>query len=177
MAKTVIRAFGDYSGMTKSEKFATAVWWRKPIIKDDPREKRWLDDGSIITLSENKRTSSNVEFMVNDDPKHLVWYSQLSKVFLQLELLETCSGAITFKNGEKKLVNEYAAWDFIDVVKGKKFRVSVNPDGDVAVPSDKQYRGTWGELTNLVKKHLDNDDIDAAADLLKPDTEYELTEV
>lgn len=140
---------------------------------------RWLDDGEIVSLTVCGGTASgsNVEFAVNDNPYHHIWYSQLAKVFLQVEKLGQVSGAIRFKDEEPCFICRVDAQDFAKKVQGKKFKVSVNSDGMVMFPRKGVPYATYDDIIEAIKRLLKENRFDEAADLLEHGTEYDLTEV
>ena len=76
------------------DKLKETLVWKKKINVNNGYQQRWLDESSIITFSVKQRTGSNIEFLVNGNPNHLIWYTQLSDIFLDLTSLELISGYI-----------------------------------------------------------------------------------
>lgn len=155
-----------------------AVWGKKPIHHGDSDDKRWLDSGEIIEFTVNKTTANNVEFCINGNANHLIWFSQLNGFFLELDSLFICAATILSKNGEKTFINSYTPSSFIEYVKGKKFKVTVNSDGNVAKIDLKKYTfNSNEEFVNTIKKLVDEGKYTEAASYLNPGKEYDLTEV
>lgn len=164
----------------KYSNLSAAIGWtkRKPQIWDGQTQ-RWLDHNSQISLSLKQETSKNAEFIINGNPNHTIWYSQLTEVFLQVETLQLCSGETIKKNGERLYTRDMDVRMFINYIKGKTFQVSVNPDGEVAkfdgktLPYGISYINAQELVANLAKMG----EYEGAAKYLFPATEYNLTEI
>lgn len=166
-------------GRTKYPNLSAAIGWTKKEVRIwDGKEQRWLDHNSQIRLSLKQETARNAEFYVNDNPNHTIWYSQLTEVFIQVETLNLCSGIIIKKDGEELYTREMDVKTFINYVKGRTFRISVDPNGKVAkfdpntLPYDK-YVDAQEMIANLVQKGY----LEEAAKYLKPAKEYRLIEI
>lgn len=165
---------------SKYQSLSAAVnWTKKKIYPVEGKSQRWLDHDSLIQLTLKQVTSRNAEFYVNDNPDHTIWFSQLTECFIQLEKLTICSGETIKKNGEKMFTRDMDLDTFITFIKGKTFRVSVNPDGTVAKfdGSTLPYGTTLTEAQELIRDLVKKEDYEEAAKFLLPATEYNLTEV
>ncbi len=143
-------------------------------------KQRWLDNDAIITLKVKQITARNIEFIVNGNSDHIVWYSQLSRVFLNIKTFDLVLGDIKFKNGEKKIIAEYEPEKFAKSIKDKRFRVIANADGLVVAKFDEHNTPpctTYGEAAEFIRQLVENGEIDKAADYLQPATIYDLEEV
>ena len=158
---------------------AAISWTKKKNHLWDGQEQRWLDHNCIIRLSLKQETSRNAEFYVNDNPNHTIWYSQLTEVFIRCETLSLCSGETIRKNGERFFTRDMDVKTFINYVKDRTFRVSVNPDGEVAKFDGKSfpYGMSYNDAQKLVANLVKNQDYEAAAKYLLPATKYNLIEI
>lgn len=140
---------------------------------------RWLEENSIVQFSLNKRTAQNAEFIINNNPYHLIWYSQLSEIFFQIENYSLCSGMIIWKDGTRCVTFELGVEQFISTTKGKKFKVVVNPDGPVA----KFARNAFDANTTISKAYqiiidlINKKEWRQAASFLSESKEYTLIEI
>lgn len=169
------------------KKFEVAVAFRQRIYSSDTLERRWLNDGEIISFTLSKRNINNAEFCINDDNSILIWFSQLASVFLQINKMELVSGTIRLKNGTSKFIVDYNVNSFIEEVKNKKFKVTVNSDGNVArfvnAPSITSYESLEYYVNDINRERdcilnlLQEGKIEKAADKLQPTNEYDLEEV
>lgn len=159
-------------------KFSIEVAWQKRIHAYNDNIQRWLDEGSNIKLTVKQYTSQNVEFMINDNPHHLIWYSQLSCIFLQISTLSLCSGIIKLKDGTVNYIRNYTSDEFATIAANRNFKVHVNPDGQVAKFDEQKIPyPTYGQCTEHIKKLVSNGKIEEAASYLIPSIEYSLEEV
>lgn len=142
-------------------------------------EQRWLEDGSIISLSVKEKTLSNAEFIVNGNPNHLIWYSQLTEIFLSIEDFEFYTGDLIYKDGVKIRTQDLDLDKFVKFVsEGRKFRVSTNPDGKVA-KLDREFCGgrKYVDIAERVKSLSKEGKYSEAVKYLLPATQYTLYEV
>lgn len=159
-------------------KFSIEVAWQKRIHAYNDNIQRWLDEGSNIKFTVKQYTSQNVEFMINNNPHHLIWYSQLSCILLQISTLSLCSGIIKLKDGTTNYIRNYTSDEFAAIIADRKFKVHVNPDGQVAKFDEQKIPyPTYGQCTEHIKKLVSNGKIEEAAKYLIPYTEYSLEEV
>lgn len=90
-------------------------------------EKRYFNDGEVITFTGCSRTMSNAKFEINNDPNWYVWFSQLNMRFLDENLTTNGhNGVIRLLDGTVKDIPEIGPDEFYELVKGKKFRVEVD---------------------------------------------------
>ena len=158
---------------------SSAISWKKKKAYTDGRTKRWLDHDSTIKFELKELTSSNAEFIINDNPDHLIWFSQISDPFLHLETFNLVSGSFVKKDGTQIALANMRLYDFISYVKGKTFRVVVNPDGEVAkfdkekLPSNQEYN----KIINTIKELVQTKNFIKAAEYLLPATAYDFYEI
>lgn len=163
---------------TISESLSTLVAWNKKIIDVNETTRRWLADGEIINLSVNKRTSKNVEFKVNNDDNHLIWFSQFSAVLLRLSDLKLVSGEIKLKDGKTLFLCNIQIDDFIEIIKNKTFKVICNEDGAVANFEERNPPcRTYTAYVDLIRELVNRGELDKAASYLSPTREYSLIEI
>lgn len=140
---------------------------------------RWLEDGSIINLSIKEKTSNNAEFIVNGNPNHLIWYSQLTEIFLSIEEFVLYTGDLIYKNGIKIPTKDLDLDKFVKFVsEGRKFRVVTNPDGKVA-KLDREFCGDmpYFAVAEKVKSLSEEGKYSEAVKYLLPATQYTLYEL
>lgn len=165
------------------DEFKKAVCGRSSSLTGNAHsEKRWLDDNSVITLTLKQRTFQNAEFIVNGDETHLIWYTQLTREFLQLNNQQLCSGEIIRKNGDRFRTHTLEVGSFIDFVKDKSFRVEVDPHGFVAEfnrrnPNATDLPANNYEAAQMISQLISEGNISKAASYLKPGREYNLIEI
>lgn len=147
----------------------------KQLYIPEDEVKRWIDNNSHIRLSLKQKTAANAEFYVNENKNHIIWYSQLSEVFFNIDNQVLCCGDLIKKNGTKSLICDIEIDEFIEYVKDKTFRVSVNPEGDVA-KFRKGFEIT-SELINTIKQSITMGDYKTVSKYLALSTEYTLTEI
>lgn len=112
--------------MNSLEKALLTQFNNKSNYKKDTSFKRWLDDGEIIELKPETYIGDNVEFSINGNDRFLIWLSQLNETFIDLKNLELTSGKLINKLGAVAFIQFIKPIDFIDYIKGKKFKVKVN---------------------------------------------------
>ena len=168
--------------MEKSNKLKNVLTQRfgnKQIITTKDSCKRWLDPGSIVSFSVNKRTSKNIEFKINDDENHLIWYSQLETIFFNLDSMSLCCGEIINKDGEKALFAKIKAHEFEEYAKNRRFRVILNSDGKVAkfrnntLPAGTSYI----DAENMINNLIDDNQFEKTGDYLETSNQYTLEEI
>ena len=130
-------------------------------------------------MSVNKTTNRNAEFIINGHPNHLMWYSQFSEIFFNLDTMSLCSGSIKKHNGESIYVRDMTHEAFADYVTGKKFKVILNPEGEVAkinwekLPQIIYYE----DAANIIRNLCLEGKYSEAASYLVSGQEYELLEL
>ena len=90
---------------------------------------RWLDNGMIVEFTKPvfNASDTNVEFEINNNPNHKVWLSQLQGVFMNDDNRgELYCGLMTLKDGTENVIRELSSLEFWDIVKDRKFRVSID---------------------------------------------------
>ncbi len=142
------------------------------------KEKRWLDEGSIVTFDVLQVTAFNVELSVNNNPNHIIWLSQLNEIFFNIKDFSFCTGEIRHKNGLISATNDMDCESFAKYIKGKRFKVLTNTDGKVA-KIDKEYCNgmTYQEIQTRVKSLIDQQNFSEAVKYLQPATQYSLQEL
>lgn len=142
---------------------------------------RWLDDGSVIEFTSANIYTSNAEFEINNDPNHLVWFSQLNALFIDKDDVEKLyTGSIQLKGTEPRLIRDIFPDDFWNMVKNKKFKVIVDDNGFIQI-NEKDERvqriGQISEVCKFIKNKLDAKDYDAIKGMTKESRCYDLVEI
>lgn len=159
------------------DKLKETLVWKKKINVNNGYQQRWLDESSIITFSVKQRTGSNIEFLVNGNPNHLIWYTQLSDIFLDLTSLELISGYIKLKNGNEIYICTYDPFQFENLVLGKKFKVKLVSNEAVSFEG-KIPCVNYSECLSFIKNLLEKGEVGKAAGYLSsPRSVYGLEEV
>ena len=141
------------------------------------KQQRWLDDGSVVTFDIKQITSSNAEFTVNNNSNHIIWYSQLTELFFNINDMSLNTGEIFHKNGNVSATRDMDVDSFVNFVKGKRFKVLVNTDGKVAkVDKDFCEGMSYEYIHDTVKNLLEQNKYTEAAKYLIPSTQYSLQE-
>ena len=159
----------------------TQRWGNRKIYDGLDPTRRWLGQGEIVEFSINKKTLNNIEFKINNNPLDLIWFSQLSEIFLNVERIELSSAPIIKKNGEYLFIYTMTPDEFVDYVKDKKFMVKINNDGDVArFNKEKLIEYSIYDLRDAEKKIKDlvnEGRFDEAVSFLKDCREYTLIDM
>ena len=141
-------------------------------------EKRWLDDGSIVTFNVIQITTFNIELSVNDNPNHIIWFSQLNEIFFNLKDFSFCTGDIIHKNGKSIPTKDMDLNTFVNFIKGKRFKILTNTDGKVAKIDNEYCAGmTIIEIQKRIKSLIDLHNYSEAVKYLLPATQYTLQEL
>lgn len=163
---------------SKYSSLSSAVWWKKKKIYSSDIQ-RYLDHGSKVSFTLKQQTSRNAEFIVNDNPLHIIWYSQLAGPFILIDGFTPYSGEFIKKDGSSINIYEMNVDEFVNYVNGKTFKVSVNPDGEVVkfdfdnLPEGISYDDAHKKVAQLVQAT----DFEGAANYLLPATQYNLIEL
>lgn len=164
----------------KYDSLSAAIGWtKKKLHMNDGQTQRWLDHDTHVSFTLKQRTSMNAEFIVNGNPNHTIWYSQLAEIFILLKDITFLFADITRKDGTAKATCEMDVETFMTYVQGKTFRVSVNPNGEVAKFDKKAlpYGITYENARKLVSDLTKEGKYEEAAKYLLPATLYDLYEV
>ena len=88
---------------------------------------RWLDNGEIVEFTSPNFIGENVEFEINNNKNHKIWFSQLQGVFMNdKNKNEIFTGNIKLKDGTEELMLTLSSREFYELVKKRKFKVSVD---------------------------------------------------
>ena len=141
----------------------------------------FLNDGEIITFTDIESYTSNSEYVINNNPNHKIWFSQLSQIFfdqydnMQLDLA-------TIKVGGKEIgIYEFDDLSFWEKVKNKKFKVQkkgpyyiVNKSSETMV---NQKIFTYDEIQAYILRCINDNHTEKIGDLLKRAPLYNLIEI
>lgn len=145
--------------------------------------RRWLDNGEIIEFTSiNQTTWDNAEFEINNDSNHKIWLSQLKGAYLNPENLDVCCWPdITLKNGQEVLLDYNIDYrKFWNVVKGKKFRIEIEPSFPVKIDNrNEQVRKLKNvpATINYIIGNLEKQNYEAVKGMTKKATLYSFIEV
>lgn len=143
---------------------------------------RWMDEGNIVSFSDPKVYFQNAEFRINGCPNWLIWFSQLYTVFYTGDLDNSSVCSFKLKDGSYVFPSELPFDRFWQAIKGKKFKVSIDPRPCFCVnkESSKVQCLPFNEISKIyeyVHNHILNGDIDAVKGMLKPTRCYDLVEI
>lgn len=138
-----------------------------------------MDNDEAIEFTVIKSTAKNIEFCVNGDSKHLIWFSQLNEVFFKMDSMYPCAGKIIKKDGSYLYIWKMSPTEFLEYVRGKKFRVSINPDGDIAKFKGDAFQAgtTYDEAAAFIRKLASEGKCDEAIGYLMDGREYSFIEI
>lgn len=144
---------------------------------------RWLTEGEIIEFTSIiTNYSSNAEFEVNNNPNHLIWFSQLRGAYLNPNNLCLYMWPdITLKDGSEIILNYNIDYSrFWSIVKNKKFRVEIGIDFPIKINEKseqvKQLRSV-PDIVSYIKDNLEKRNYDAVKGMTKKATPYSFIEV
>lgn len=143
---------------------------------------RFLVDGEIIEFSSCQKTYNNAEFTINDDVSRKKWFSQLQQPGFSEDLKIIAFAGIKFQNEEPCGIYKISSEDFVEKVKGKKFKVEVFDNICYTINRQSNTLRTLSNQTiqgviNFVIKCIDNDKIEDLGDLIKTGSLYNLIEI
>lgn len=153
----------------------------KPVFRGTDECERYMNHGDVVSFLLSKQNSDfNAEFTLNGDAKRKIWLSQLNRVYLAAEGRELYTGLIRFKNGNTDCLAVYQCVnDFLEVTKGKQFRVSVTDDlYAIDKWADKCVQlGTYTAIRDYICDALDGQRYNDVVGMTKSMVCYSLTEV
>ena len=120
----------------KKRQLALGYGWGKRIPSSSDGVIRWLDNGETIEFVNPVFNASctNVEFEINNNPHHKIWLSQLQGFFMNDDKKgELYGGVIQLKDNTQKFLREFSTDEFCKLVKGRKFRVSVDENAKLLI--------------------------------------------
>jgi len=151
----------------------------KKIYTGDGKVLRFMSDDSIVEFKVESAYSTNAEFTMNGDRNWKIWFSQLDPVYIREEDLKLEGGRITV-DGNTKLIATISVDDFINMVRGRKFKVSFHPDR-LAMDFRKNEKcrrfSNAGEVQSHIEKALNEERYDDVKGILKVMPMYDLVEV
>ncbi len=118
-----------------------------------PDVKRWIDHGEIVEFTDPVFTSRNAEFAINHNEKHKIWFSQLDDIFIN-PFPETFNDMAIIPGIFKDLHQDVDR--FWKIVKGKKFRVSVNQDFSYVINWEHQVCYQFANYGDALKYYFEN---------------------
>lgn len=97
----------------------------KPIYKDFD-VKRYLQDDDIVSFTIDHQTNDfNTEFVINNNKNWRIWLSQLNNFFISADSKDVYQGYIRLKNGIEYGLANMELQNFLNIVKGRKFKAIV----------------------------------------------------
>ena len=152
--------------------------------------KRWFDEGEIVKFSLDRKTNENAKFIINGDKKHEIWFSQIANIFLSLEEENVFIPTIILKDGSEHEFDFYSdPDDFINLVKDRKFKVTIDP-AIICIDKDSHKfirlfeEPNWPSIGCIYTKfveyfydNLKNENIEALSNLTKKGICYNFIEI
>lgn len=147
---------------------------------------RWLENGEIVEFTNPNYSGKNVEFEINNHQNHKIWLSQLQGVFINHKNRdEIYSGVIKLKDGTEKIMLTLSSIDFYQIVKGRKFKVSVDENAIYMIDKKdervisllKAHHGDYFQVVEYIFKKLDTEEYDLIDGMTKLGRCCDLTEV
>jgi hypothetical protein len=169
----------------KKRQMALGYGWGKRIGNSSFGVDRWLDNDTTIEFTNPKFTNRNVEFEINNNPNHKIWLSQLQGVFMNDNNRgELYSGLMTLKDGTKKAIRTLSPQKFWDIVKGRKFRVSIDENARLLIDDwNEQVRRLlmlhrdYSKVVDYIFEKLDAKEYNLITGMTKAGRCYDLIEV
>lgn len=103
----------------------------KQSQRDPDGVKRWMDEGDIVEFSSPDFTTSNAEFRINGLSNQRIWFSQLDGMYVDGETEVMRTGCVRLRNGATKMIWDMSPHSFWELVKNKKFRVSIDDEFNI----------------------------------------------
>lgn len=143
---------------------------------------RWLDhDTEIEFTAVNEQNDFNYEFVINGNPNHLIWFSQISGFHLNPDnVKQIATPVIVWKDGSHNYVYTLKPSEFWQKVQGKRFKVTV--DGNYPIMIDKKNPtvkkfNTLEAITDYIAKNLRNKNYGAIVGMTKAAKTYLFEEI
>lgn len=134
--------------------------------------KRYFQDGDIVCFTDCTLFSDNALFGINDNPQWEIWFSQLNKIFIDDNIEDIRCSLIELLDGNCIGIFELDMSEFYDIVRGKKFQVSIDSHVFGAVNREsnvwENFSGnTIMDCLKFVQKCIENDRIMEIRDLVE----------
>lgn len=145
--------------------------------------KRWMDEGDIVSFSVYRKCGrDNAEFKINGRADWLIWFSQLYTVFYSGDLKNGSICSFKLKDGSYVFPNALLLDEFLEAIKGKRFKVSIDPTSCFCVNKNSpKVRclpfNKFNEIYEYVHNHILEGDIESVKGMLKPTRCYDLVEI
>lgn len=141
----------------------------------------WLDDGDIASFSLIKRTFDNGLFEINNQNYWRLWWSQISMPMYNGNPDGFFSVSwISFRDGRQKAIPLIELDDFVNQVRGRRFKVTVHSD-ICLVPNRNnikvQQLYTCGKIYEHVHTRLMSGKFEEVKGMLKIQRRYTFTEI
>lgn len=173
----------------KKRQMALGYGWGKriPNTSSYHGEIRWLDNGSVIEFTHPvfNASDTNVEFEINNNPNHKIWLSQLQGVFMNDNNRgELYSGLMSLKDGTENIMRTLSPQIFWDIVKGRKFRVSIDDNARLLIDGQNEQVRTllmlnrnYFKVIDFIFEKLDAKEYNLITGMTKAGRCYDLIEV
>lgn len=145
-------------------------------------EKRWMDEGDIVSFTNPKERFGNAEFEINSQKFWLIWFSQLYTPLYNGDLNNPQVCSIKIKDGILYAPMNLTFPKFWNMVRGKRFKVHVDstPCFCVNKSSQKVQILPFNETEKIYKyvhDKLMEGKIDEVRGMLKPTRCYDFEEI
>ena len=138
----------------------------------------FMTDGEVVKFTNCIRYDANSKYEINNEPFHMIWFSQLNRVFLDDDF--NLKGGIIKIGDEEKPIREYKHYNFWRAIRGKTFRVQTEEPSLTFNMNSRTYplrNADPSTLAFLVKSLVQDDAIEMIGDILKKSVLYNLMEI